>query len=145
MLSKSHLIVYILQGRHSRKWRVGFALESYRAELPLFQWDLCPWVTPVFFENPLLRDFCRQIRKLHEEMGLSFPSSARSHSEPYPLYIIMYKSCPCSVSHSLCEGHQKPVLQNIRKRISQATKLSQVFRLSRGLHQDSHAKAVPCV
>lgn len=66
---------------------MGFAnaLESYRAELPLLQWDVCPWVAQVFSEKLALRDFCREMHKLHQGLGLAFPSSPHSHSEPYPL------------------------------------------------------------
>lgn len=113
----SYPVVYKVQGRHSRR-RVCLTngLESYKEELynfynfitcVLFQWDTCPWVTQVFCEDPVLSDFCREIRKLYERMGLVFPSS----SIPIKglIHYSLNKCCPWSVSHSLLEDYQKSV------------------------------------
>lgn len=106
--SYSYPIVYKVQSRQSRR-RVGFenALESYKAELPLFWRGRCPWATQVFCEDPVLSDFCREIRKLHERLGLVFPSP----SIPIKglIHYSLNKSCPCNVSHSLLEDHQNSV------------------------------------
>lgn len=106
--SYSYLIVYKVQSRQSRR-RVGFenGLESYKAELPLFWRGRWPWATQVFCEDPVLSDFCREIHKLHERLGLVFPSPSIPIKDL--IHYSLNKSCPCNVSHSLLEDHQNSV------------------------------------